>query len=244
MSNVVTTRTETKQRTREALLEAAEEVFGEQGLDTPSLDAICERAGKTRGAFYVHFRDRDDLLVAVMERVGRAFLDDVLGPAGSPAGGDAAADAAALAATFGRFVSAVSRGEYPLMRGGGVRPHQLLDACVRSPAIRDRYVGLVQDSIERLGRIVDLGQAAGIVRGDVPSAQVATMVLAAVIGAQTMAELRIELDLAGAAASFLTVLGQSGASAPAIPPAAAVRARSPRRRSPTRSTSSGRRRGR
>src|SRR4051812_40727719 len=64
------TREETKQRTREALVEAGIALFAEQGLDGPSLDAICERAGFTRGAFYVHFRDRDELLQAVMERVG------------------------------------------------------------------------------------------------------------------------------------------------------------------------------
>src|SRR5580765_489599 len=68
-----------KQETREALIRAGMDLFGEQGLDTPSLDAICERAGFTRGAFYVHFRDRDDFLEAVMQETGASFLDAVLG---------------------------------------------------------------------------------------------------------------------------------------------------------------------
>src|SRR5580700_6965980 len=71
-------REETKVRTRAALVDAGIALFGEQGLDAPSLDAICERAGFTRGAFYVHFRDRDEFLEAVMERLGGQFLDAVL----------------------------------------------------------------------------------------------------------------------------------------------------------------------
>src|SRR5262252_1452795 len=52
------------QRTREALIQAGIELFAEKGLDAPSLDEICDRAGYTRGAFYVHFADRDEFVVA------------------------------------------------------------------------------------------------------------------------------------------------------------------------------------
>ncbi|HEY2516833.1 MAG TPA: TetR/AcrR family transcriptional regulator, partial [Polyangiaceae bacterium] len=125
-------REETKQRTRAALIDAGIALIGEQGLDGPSLDAICERAGYTRGAFYVHFPDRDAFLEAVMERLGAQFLDAVLSDTDDDDG---------LAKTATRFVRAVASGEYPLMREGGVRPHQLLDACARSPSIRKKYVG-------------------------------------------------------------------------------------------------------
>ena len=50
-------------------------LFAKHGLDGPSLDDICAHAGFTRGAFYVHFEDRDDFLVAVMDRVGRQIVD-------------------------------------------------------------------------------------------------------------------------------------------------------------------------
>jgi len=72
-----------KQETREALVQAAIAEFAEKGLDLPSLDAICARAGFTRGAFYVHFRDREELLGAVMERVLDAVLDAVMGTEGA-----------------------------------------------------------------------------------------------------------------------------------------------------------------
>src|SRR3954447_1686913 len=64
-----------KAETRNALIEAGVALIAEQGLDVPSLDAICDRAGYTRGAFYVHFRDRDAFIVAVMDHLGRRVLD-------------------------------------------------------------------------------------------------------------------------------------------------------------------------
>jgi AcrR family transcriptional regulator len=190
-------RSAAKDASRDALIRAGIELFGAQGLDQPSLDAICERAGYTRGAFYVHFADRDDFIVAVMDRVGTAFLDMVI------ASGLGADD---LSTTMQRFLGAVARGEYPLMAKRGVRPHQLLQACARSPVIRKRYVELVRDSIGRLARTVEAGQDDRRLRSDVDARDVATLLLAAIIGAQTMMELGIPLDAAHAADAFFTML--------------------------------------
>ena len=52
-----TRRDAAKKETRSALIRAALKLFHEEGFDGPSLDAICARAGYTRGAFYVHFKD-------------------------------------------------------------------------------------------------------------------------------------------------------------------------------------------
>ena len=198
-SSRLTAREASKQATREALLDAAMELFGEQGLDGPSLDAICDRAGFTRGAFYVHFRDRDAFLEAVMARVGVSFLDALLGTGEEGEG---------LAATVQRFVGAVASGAYPLTREGGVRPHQLLDACVRSPAIRARYVALVEDSLARTAHLVKRGQRDGTLRFDLDASAVASIILAAVIGAQTMIELRVPVDLTGASGALVAMLSE------------------------------------
>jgi AcrR family transcriptional regulator len=191
------------QKTREALIAAGMELFAQQGLDAPSLDAICERAGYTRGAFYVHFADRDDLLIAVMDRVGAAYLDAVL-----PAGADAT-DAAPVSfeEIVQRFLLTVQTGLYPLLgRPGGVRPHQLVDACVRNPTIRARYVALVRTSIERLALAVGDGQARARVRRDVDAGQIATLLLATIIGGQTMLELGVPLDLVDSARGLMVLL--------------------------------------
>ncbi len=188
--------------TREKLLRAGAELFAAHGLDGPSLDAICERAGFTRGAFYVHFADRDDFMVAVMEREGLPFLDAVLGQAGDDG-------APTFEAVVGRFLSAVATGAYPLTRRGGPKPHQLLDACARSKKIRARYVALVADSIGRVARVVETSQQEGTLRRDVGANDVATILLAAIIGGQTMMELEAPIDLPRAGAAMLQLLARA-----------------------------------
>ncbi len=179
-------REQAKQKTRDALLEAGARLIAEHGLDV-SLDAICDEAGFTRGAFYVHFEDRDAFLEVVMERLGAQFLDAVLGVAGDEESG--------LLATASRFFRAVAEGDYPLMRDGGVRPHQLLDACARSPSIRKRYVALADESVARLTKIVRADQRASKIRDDVEARSIATILLAAIIGVQTMNDLRMPVEL-------------------------------------------------
>lgn len=57
-----------RERTRAKLVDAAFEVFAEQGFTGASLELICERAGLTRGAFYYNFASKEELFLAVMDR--------------------------------------------------------------------------------------------------------------------------------------------------------------------------------
>ncbi|CBV43008.1 TetR family transcriptional regulator [Halomonas elongata] len=59
--------------TREALLDAAEEVFFEKGVACTSLEQIARHAGMTRGAVYWHFRNKADLFRAMLDRVRMPF---------------------------------------------------------------------------------------------------------------------------------------------------------------------------
>jgi TetR/AcrR family transcriptional repressor of nem operon len=191
------TREQSKQETREALIRAALALIPRRGLDV-SLDDICDEAGFTRGAFYVHFADRDELLAVVMERVGHRVLDALMGAAG---------DADELAPLIERFVGALASGAYPLTRAGGVRPYQLLDACARSPAIRAQYVALVREAIARLAAGLRTGQRRRAVRKDLQADSLAALLVAAVIGVHTMVDLELPLDLGSAGASIVKLLG-------------------------------------
>lgn len=186
-----------KARSREALIDAGIALIAREGIESPSLDAICDRAGYTRGAFYVHFRDRDAFLAAVMDRVGRSFLDGVM---------PVAADADDLATTMARFVASVADGSYPLGPAGGVRPHQLLAACARSAPIRRRYVALVGEAVGRVERVVRSGQRAGVLRSEPSAGDIAVILLCATIGAHTLLELRAPLSLGRSAAALLGML--------------------------------------
>lgn len=59
--------------TREALLDAAEEMFFDQGVARTSLEQIARRAGMTRGAVYWHFKNKADILHALLARVHMPF---------------------------------------------------------------------------------------------------------------------------------------------------------------------------
>jgi AcrR family transcriptional regulator len=186
-------RREAKAETRNALIAAGMAAFAEQGLDA-SLDGICARAGYTRGAFYVHFEDRDDFLVAVMERVGVSFLEGVFAGRSLPS-------------TVSRFVEAVLSGAYPLTAKSGVKPHQLLEACARSPRVRMRYVELIESSLGQLRDLIALGQEREL-RDDVEPEHVAALLMATVIGAQTMLELEATIQPRAVAATVMRLLGR------------------------------------
>lgn len=56
------------ERTRTALLDAAELLFRERGATGASVLEIARTAGLTRGAFYHHFRDKAAVFEALIER--------------------------------------------------------------------------------------------------------------------------------------------------------------------------------
>jgi AcrR family transcriptional regulator len=66
-----------RENTRARLLTAASEVFAESGFDGASVEAICERAGFTRGAFYSNFDSKDELFFALVRQVSEAKLERV-----------------------------------------------------------------------------------------------------------------------------------------------------------------------
>jgi AcrR family transcriptional regulator len=63
--------------TRETILDSAETVFLEHGVNQSTLNQIAEHAGVTRGAIYFHFKDKIELYQDVVERV-RLPQDDLL----------------------------------------------------------------------------------------------------------------------------------------------------------------------
>ena len=60
--------------TRHDLLRAADEVADREGLGALSIDAVTRRAGLAKGTFYVHFADRDALLVELHRRFHDALF--------------------------------------------------------------------------------------------------------------------------------------------------------------------------
>ena len=56
-----------KQQTSQRILDAASALFRKHGYEATGIDAIMDSADLTAGAFYSHFRSKDDLLARSLE---------------------------------------------------------------------------------------------------------------------------------------------------------------------------------
>lgn len=198
------TRAETKAETREALVAAALAEFTERGIDAPSLDAICARAGYTRGAFYVHFRDRDDLLVAVMESVIGRWLDTIVGT--TDPGHDLLRTVERFSAVFGEVRAATGTTER-----APLRLHLLLEACGRSPVVRERFVALIGEARARVAAIARAGQDAGVLRRDVAPEQAAALLTALVLGLLACVQTGVPIEASALRGAVLQLMVPSPA---------------------------------
>ncbi|MFJ3934048.1 MULTISPECIES: TetR/AcrR family transcriptional regulator [unclassified Streptomyces] len=64
-------------RTRRRMLDAALQVFAEEGFGRSTVEQVCERAGFTRGAFYSNFASLDELFLAMWEERSARMLEDL-----------------------------------------------------------------------------------------------------------------------------------------------------------------------
>lgn len=191
------TRVEAKAETRDALINAGIELFSEKGLDLPSLDEICARAGYTRGAFYVHFKDREELLAAVIDRVLSLFIDVVI------AQGDHEAD---LRVTIERFIGYATAGMVPFMGASSMAFHRLMEARHRSAAIAERVNFAFTNAVQRVAVAARDGQKAGPVRTDISPEAIGNLLVAAAIGLTSLLDAGVPVDVQGVLDAALRVL--------------------------------------
>ncbi|MBW0448623.1 TetR/AcrR family transcriptional regulator [bacterium M00.F.Ca.ET.228.01.1.1] len=62
------TREQSKDQTRQRLLDAAQAIFMKKGFVAASVEDIAAAAGYTRGAFYSNFRSKNELLLELLRR--------------------------------------------------------------------------------------------------------------------------------------------------------------------------------
>jgi AcrR family transcriptional regulator len=61
--------------TQARLLDAAEAVFVRDGYEGAQLDEIATMAGRSKGAVYGHFENKEDLFLALFEHRTRSYID-------------------------------------------------------------------------------------------------------------------------------------------------------------------------
>jgi len=66
---------ERTRQTRRKLLDAAKQIFAQQGFEAARLEDIAAGAGYTRGAFYCNFKSKEDIFFALFEEWVRERID-------------------------------------------------------------------------------------------------------------------------------------------------------------------------
>jgi TetR/AcrR family transcriptional regulator, transcriptional repressor for nem operon len=170
------TRAESKEATRQALLSAGLLELVEHGLDVPSLDAICARAGYTRGAFYVHFKDREDFFVAVMDWALSGILLAVVGANGQTD----------LPSAVRRFSHYMTTREWPVVGKYPIASHRLVEAISRSEQLKARWAEVFRKIVEGMAALIARAQAKGEARASLDPEMAAEAIVTMGLGAMSL----------------------------------------------------------
>ncbi len=72
----LTPRQEQAQKTRKDIFDAAVDLFERKGYYKVTINDICERAGVSTGAFYNHFKSKDQVIIELFLRID-SFYEDI-----------------------------------------------------------------------------------------------------------------------------------------------------------------------
>lgn len=157
-----------REHTRARLLDAALDVFADQGLRRVTVDDLVGAAGFTRGAFYSNFSSIDEVFFAVFERESTRMLDVAREAIEAVPEGEFTLE------SIGRVLDATRRyGRQWYMLQAEFRLLALRDEQARevladfSRRLRADLVEVIDDALTRLGRtpVLPLDQLAEIVVG-------------------------------------------------------------------------------
>jgi AcrR family transcriptional regulator len=164
------TQGERRAETRQRLLDAAEELFAERGVDGSSVDAIAERAARTSGAVYDHFGGKEGLLFALLE----GWVDDVAVVITAEL---------ATATTLDQRLASLWRNVSDPPTGDGrwiALEHELWTYAIRSPAAREHLTRRYRAAWDGVDEAV-AGWADGT-----PGASVGAAVIGLLLGLEMM----------------------------------------------------------
>lgn len=91
------TRTKPAEQRRAELLAAGQALFGAKGIAATSLEDIAQRAGVSKGLFYLYFHSKEDLVLALQEQFSHQVAARMRTAADSQADWTAKLDACAQA---------------------------------------------------------------------------------------------------------------------------------------------------
>jgi len=152
------------ERTRAAIREAANNLFLAKGVDETTVDEICEKAGISKGTFYLYFHRKEDLLLEYgLQRLRRVreMVPELIGS--------------------GSFREAMEAIVNDVVRGKGWGREVAGRAIVEMGTSAERLP--MQQPHKIIQPLIEVAQARGELRNDIPSDALSHFVLRSILGA-------------------------------------------------------------
>lgn len=140
-------RTKPAEIRRSELMAAAETIFLEKGFAATSVDEIVRKADVAKGTFYLHFRSKDDILIALRERFITSYCEAL----------DRELDTVATGDWNGRLAAWAATGVAGYL--DNYRLHDLVFYDFHPPM---RHVKQENPAILRLEKLLSEGKASGV----------------------------------------------------------------------------------
>ncbi|MBN6190715.1 MULTISPECIES: TetR/AcrR family transcriptional regulator [Microbacterium] len=166
------TATRSRENTRARLLDAAAQVFAEVGLEGASVEAVCERAGFTRGAFYSNFDSKDELFLMLAARVADARVAAVRTRVEQMRAEGELGDGCDPTDLVQQIMELGSDDRLGVMLMSEIRIRAL-----RDPAFGEAYLAQEREMVGSIARIVEDIVEAGSLRLRLPATDAARMLM-------------------------------------------------------------------
>ncbi len=197
---------EAKAATRRALLEAGiAEVITSGGIDVPTIDAVCARAGYTRGAFYFYFEDRDEFFSEMLEWLLRNVIQTLFARA--------AEDVTGIGEIIERFTDSLVQKEWPALHGDARAGYlSIMRGVQPGTSVRKRHAEIMTGVLDQLEIAIRHGQDQGEVDPEIDPRGAATLLLLSAVGAVLWEDIDIPIEPDRLRDAMLATVGQPARS--------------------------------
>jgi AcrR family transcriptional regulator len=154
------------------LIRTARELFLREGYFATSIDRVADAAGYSKGAVYSNFASKDELCLAVLDRLLAERAREL-----AAAWRDAAGDIDARLAALGRWINSVTADQ------GWITLEVEFASQVRTdPRLRRAFADRARNLRSTLSAVIEAAAEAGQVELVAPPEQLAAAVVALVLG--------------------------------------------------------------